>query len=90
MVYFASRVSLCIPKQNEGEAWKCGKDNGFQISLAAFAWTIFQEFMVGVQFPIHRVITQAFSTAKALGSVVKETAQYIMSAQDCNPWRKAV
>jgi hypothetical protein len=37
MVYFCSQVSLCIPKQNEGEEMKCGKDNGFQISTAAFA-----------------------------------------------------
>lgn len=72
LVYFCSLESQCIPKQNEGEERKCGKDNGFQISTAAFAWTTFHDLVVGIQFPIHGAITQAFPTAKALGNVVKK------------------
>lgn len=72
LVYFCSRVSLCIPKQNEGEERKCGKDNSFQISIAAFAWTTSHDLVAGIQFPMHRAITQAFPTAKALGNVVKK------------------
>lgn len=60
LVYFCSRVSLCIPKQNEGEERKCGKDNGFQMSTAVFAWTIFHHLVVGFQFLICRAITQPF------------------------------
>lgn len=60
LVYFCSLVSLCIPKQSEGEETKCGKDNGFQISTATFAWTTFHHLVVGFQFLICSAITQPF------------------------------
>lgn len=72
LVYFCSGVSLCIPKQNEGEERKYGKDNVFQISIITFAWTTSHGLVVGVQFPIHRTITQALPTTKALADVVKK------------------
>ena len=76
LLYFCSRVSLCIPKQNEGEERKCGKDNVFQISIIAFAWTTSHGLVVGVQFSIHRTITQALPTTKALGDVVKKQSRF--------------
>lgn len=72
LLYFCSRVSLCIPKQNEGEERKCGKDHVLEISIIAFVWTTSHGLVVGVQFSIHRTITQALPTTKASGNVVKK------------------
>lgn len=86
---FLSR-GVPMHSQTKGRCRKCGKDYGFQISTAAFAWTTFHHVVVEFQFLIHRAITQSFPTAKSLGDIMTKQHSVYNLVLKTVTWNKTV